>query len=157
MTHDALTGPATVAWYGRVASGDPALTDVGTGASTPGAAGVRRDGGLVEHLEAARRPDPAFVAVVCASIERISRSHHLAARVECELDRAGPTLLAADEGISPAASALVSTRHLRQAIAEWYLMPMLQRLSADDAHTDPHVSGVLREIAERTDRAQGPR
>jgi hypothetical protein len=118
---------------------------------------ARPEGGLAELLEAARRLDAPFVAVICESIERISCSSHLAARVDCELDRAGVTLLAADEGISPGASALVNTRHLRQAVAEWYLMPMLQRLSAQDAHTDPQVQDVSRDVAERIDRAEGRR
>ncbi len=89
---------------------------------------------------------------------RISRSSHMAARIDCELDRCGVTLLAADEGISPGGgSALINTRHLRQAIAEWYLMPMLERLSVQNAHTDPHVQDVLRVVAKRIDRAEGPR
>src|SRR5437763_16184981 len=33
--------------------------DPGTGTAQPGTVGVRRDGGLVELLEAARRPEPA--------------------------------------------------------------------------------------------------
>jgi hypothetical protein len=128
------------------------------GTARPGAGGIRRDGGLIELMEAARRPDPAFVAVVCESIDQISPSQHLAARIDCELDRGGVTLLTAEEGISPGgASALVGTRHLRQAIAEWYLMPMLDRLSVQDAHIDPHAQDVLREVAERIDQAGGSR
>jgi hypothetical protein len=213
MTHEVPTGTVAVAWYGRVASGDPvdaavslrwqaetcrralpddfhivawfydapALThvetgptdrsgtdtpdsprtgpaDIGTGDTWTDNMAARREGGLDELLEAARRPEPGFVAVVCESTDRISRSVHLAARVECELDRAGIILLTAEEGISPGGGcALVGTRQVRAAIADWYLLPMLQRLDADDAHTDPHVRGVLRHLATRTDRNGGTR
>ena len=36
-------------------------------------------------------------------------------------------------------------------------MPMLQRLSADDAHTDPHVRDVLRHVAATIDEAEATR
>lgn len=60
-----------------------------------------RDGGLVDLLAEAQRPDRRFVAVVCESIERIARITYLSTKIEYELEQAGVALLAADEGINP--------------------------------------------------------
>ena len=194
MTHDAPTSTVAVAWYGRVASGDPidvALSlswqldacrrtlpdpfhivatfyDVGSGlapAEVRSQAGVEdcpgipipRDGGLAELLEQANRPDRPFDAVVCGSIDRISRSAQMAASVECELDRAGVTLLAVDDGISVDASGLIDARPVQQAIAEWYLISIPpQRLGTDHAHADPHVRDAPGNAAD-IDQSEGKR
>jgi hypothetical protein len=60
---------------------------------------IARDGGIADLLAEAKRPDRRFVAVVCESIDRISRSTYLGTKFEYELEHAGVALLAADEGV----------------------------------------------------------
>jgi site-specific DNA recombinase len=83
--------------------------DVGSGRLAPQERGISpdhyadvslaRDGGLVDLLAEAKRPDRRFVAVVCTSIDRLARATHMSARIEQELQQAGVALLVADEAI----------------------------------------------------------
>jgi hypothetical protein len=100
---------------------------------------IPRDGSIADLLAEAKRPDRRFIAVVCESIERIARTTYFSTKIEYELEQAGVALLAADEGIQ--ASSIPSlndgsapfrratptlTRRVKQAIAEWYVLNMLE-------------------------------
>src|SRR5207248_3188150 len=100
---------------------------------------IPRDGGIADLLAEVKRPDRRFVAVVCESIERISRSTYVGTKFEHELEQAGVALLAADEGVdAKAVTALAEgtvpvkgatptlTRRIKQAISEWYVLNMLE-------------------------------
>lgn len=101
---------------------------------------IPRDGGINELLAEARRPDRRFVAVVCESIDRISRITRIGTGIEWELERSGVALLAVDEGIHadmipglagnvagrPKKATPVLTRRVKQAISEWYVLNMLE-------------------------------
>jgi site-specific DNA recombinase len=111
---------------------------------------IPRDGGIADLLAEAHQPDRRFVAVVCESIDRVARITYFGTKIEYELEQAGVALLAADEGIDPAAvSALADgavpvkratptlTRRVKQAIAEWYVLNMLElSWGGFKAHTD---------------------
>jgi hypothetical protein len=71
------------------------------------------------------------------NIERIARTVYFSTKIEYELEQAGITLFAADEGIAPAEVHNLSngsapgrkatptlTRRVKQAIAEWYSLNM---------------------------------
>lgn len=77
------------------------------------------------------------MAVVCDSVERIARVTYFGTKVEYELEQAGVPLLAADEGIDVEAvvrpggrgqkkATSVLTRRVKRAIAEWYVLQMLE-------------------------------
>jgi hypothetical protein len=101
---------------------------------------IPRDGGINELMTEARRPDRRFVAVVCESIDRISRITRIGTTIEWELEPAGVALLAVDEGIRPELVAELGggdtgrpkkatpilTRRVKQAISEWYVLNMLE-------------------------------
>jgi site-specific DNA recombinase len=100
---------------------------------------IPRDGGIADLLAEATRPDRRFVAVVCESIERIARVTYFSTKIEYELEQAGVALLAADEGIDTSAipglnesdapfrrATPTLTRRVKQAIAEWYVLNMLE-------------------------------
>ncbi len=100
---------------------------------------IPRDGGIADLLAEAKRPDRRFVAVVCESIDRISRITYASTKIEHELEQAGVALLASDEGIDPSTMAALAdgirpvkgatstlTRRVKQAIAEWYVLNMLE-------------------------------
>ncbi|MBT8225622.1 MAG: hypothetical protein HKP61_16860 [Dactylosporangium sp.] len=100
---------------------------------------IPRDGSIADLLAEARRPDRRFVAVVCESIERIARVTYFSTKIEYELEQAGVALLAADEGIDVTAIPSLNdgsapfrratptlTRRVKQAIAEWYVLNMLE-------------------------------
>ena len=100
---------------------------------------IPRDGGIADLLEEAKRPDRRFIAVVCESIERIARVAYFSTKIEYELEQAGVALLAADEGFdrtsipslndgsAPFRKATPTlTRRIKQAIAEWYVLNMLE-------------------------------
>jgi DNA invertase Pin-like site-specific DNA recombinase len=109
---------------------------------------VPRDGGVADLLAEARRADRRFVAVVCESVDRLARITYFGTKIEYELEQAGVALLAADEGITAEAvpgmantrrkrATPILTRRVKQAIAEWYVINMLE-LSWDGliTHTD---------------------
>jgi DNA invertase Pin-like site-specific DNA recombinase len=100
---------------------------------------IPRDGGIADLLAEAKRGDRRFVAVICESIERVARITYFGTKIEYELEQAGVALLAADEGIDPAAISALGqggapvkratptlTRRVKQAIAEWYVLNMLE-------------------------------
>jgi site-specific DNA recombinase len=100
---------------------------------------VPRDGGVDDLLEEARHPTRRFVAVVCESVDRISRITYIGTKIEYELEKSGVALLAADEGITddslPGATGRpvrkratpILTRRVKQAIAEFYVLDMLEK------------------------------
>jgi site-specific DNA recombinase len=102
---------------------------------------IPRDGGVNDLLAEAKRSDRRFVAVVCESIDRVSRVTRIGTTIEYELERVGVALLAADEGISvesipglgaagssgrPKKATPVLNRRVKQAIAEWYVLNMIE-------------------------------
>jgi DNA invertase Pin-like site-specific DNA recombinase len=110
---------------------------------------IPRDGAITDLLEEAHRPDRRFVAVVCESVDRIARITYFGTKIEYELEQAGVALLVADEGITADAvggtngrlprkrATPVLTRRVKQAIAEWYVLDMLERSWGGlVAHTD---------------------
>jgi hypothetical protein len=111
---------------------------------------IPRDGGIADLLAEAKRPDRRFVAVVCESIERVARTTYFSTKIEYELEQAGIALLAADEGIDPSAvpglnegaapfrrATPTLTRRIKQAIAEWYVLNMLElSWGGTKAHTN---------------------
>ena len=109
---------------------------------------VPRDGGIQDLLTEATRPDRRFVAVIAESIERVARRTYFGTKIEHELEQCGVALLAADEPLTSGTARLrggwsrkratpVLTRRVKQAIAEWYVIQMLE-LSWDGfcAHTE---------------------
>ena len=100
---------------------------------------VPRDGGIADLLAEARGQDRRFVAVVCESVDRLARSTYFGTKIEHELEQCGLPLLAADEGITADAlpnsggpparkrATPVLTRRVKQAIAEWYVLDMIER------------------------------
>ncbi len=100
---------------------------------------VPRDGGLADLLAEAGEPNRRFVAVVCESVDRLARVTYFGTKIEYELEQSGVALLAADEGITaealPSATGVMArkratpilTRRVKQAIAEWYVLDMLEK------------------------------
>jgi site-specific DNA recombinase len=100
---------------------------------------VPRDGGVADLLTEAREPGRRFVAVVCESVDRLSRVTYFGTKIEYELEQSGVALLAADEGITadalPSSTGVMArkratpilTRRVKQAIAEWYVLDMLEK------------------------------
>jgi site-specific DNA recombinase len=111
---------------------------------------IPRDGGIADLLAEAKRPDRRFVAVVCESIERVARTTYFSTKIEYDLEQSGVALLAADEGIDPAAvpgahesaapfrkATPTLTRRIKQAISEWYVLNMLElSWGGTKAHTN---------------------
>jgi site-specific DNA recombinase len=96
---------------------------------------IPRDGGIQDLLTEAARPDRRFVAVICESIERVARRTYYGTKIEHDLEQAGVALLAADEpfdqraghGSAPRKNPTATlTRRVKQAIAEWYVLQMLE-------------------------------
>lgn len=100
-----------------------------------------RDGGVQDLLSEAKQPNRRFVAVVCESVSRIARNTYVGTKIEHDLETAGVPLLALDEGISadlveqavngagssrPKKAGPVLNRRVNQAIAEWYVLNMLE-------------------------------
>lgn len=90
---------------------------------------IPRDGGIDELLAEAKRPDRRFDVVICESVDRIARITYYGTKIEHELEMAGVLLLAADEGISMTRrrATNVLTRRMKQGIAEWYVLDMLEK------------------------------
>jgi site-specific DNA recombinase len=97
---------------------------------------IHRDGGITELLAEAERPDRRFDHVICESIDRIARRTYIATDIENRLERAGLRLLAADEPFqlaTPAAGRKLKvatqllTRRVKQGIAEFYVVEMLEK------------------------------
>jgi site-specific DNA recombinase len=90
---------------------------------------IPRDGGIPDLLAEARRPNRRFDAVICESIDRIARRTHYGAKIEHELEQAGVALFAADEPIllSGKRATAILTRRVKQGVAEWYVLEMLEK------------------------------
>lgn len=90
---------------------------------------IPRDGGIQDLLTEARRPNCRFDAVICESIDRVARRTYFGTKVEYELERAGITLLAADEPMSTTGkrATAILTRRVKQGVAEWYVLETLEK------------------------------
>lgn len=95
---------------------------------------VPRDGGVDDLLEEARRPDRRFDVVICEDIGRAGRRSHISTEIEHQLEEAGVQLIASDEpfhlggsGRRPKNSTQVLTRRMKQGVAEWYVIEMLEK------------------------------
>jgi site-specific DNA recombinase len=90
---------------------------------------IPRDGGIPDLLAEARRPNRRFDAVICESIDRIARRTYYGAKIEHELEQAGVALFAADEPIllSGKRATAILTRRVKQGVAEWYVLEMLEK------------------------------
>ncbi|WP_253874757.1 recombinase family protein [Actinomadura rupiterrae] len=100
---------------------------------------VPRDGGIQDLLEEAERPDRRFDAVICESIDRISRRTYIGTLIENRLEQAGVLLLAADEPINLTGrrASQILTRRVKQGVAEWYVLEMLEKSwGGFEAHTE---------------------
>ncbi|WP_171050060.1 recombinase family protein [Nocardia cyriacigeorgica] len=130
-------GAMITAHFWDVESGRMDLTDRGTGSaheqfSIP----VPRDGGIQDLLAEANRADRRFDYVICESIERIARRTYTGTDIEHRLEKAGVTLLAADEpfrlavpdsGRKEKRATQVLTRRVKQGVAEFYVLEMLEK------------------------------
>jgi len=102
---------------------------------------VRRDGGIQDLLDEVSHPNRRFDTVVCESVDRIARRTYYGVAIEHALERAGVPLLAADEpggATDPRGTRAtrVLTRRVKQGIAEWYVLDMLEKSRAGfEEHT----------------------
>jgi site-specific DNA recombinase len=118
------------AWFWDIESGPTALERCGRGTAhehmdIP----IPRDGGLIDLLAEADHPGRRFDVVICESIDRLARRTYIGTRIEHQLEQAGVRLYAADEPIDPRGkrSTGLLTRRVKQGVAEWYVMDMLER------------------------------
>jgi DNA invertase Pin-like site-specific DNA recombinase len=95
---------------------------------------IPRDGGINDLLDEAERPDRRFDFVICESIDRLARTTYSGTLIEHRLQQAGVPLLAADEPINldrtgrrRSTATMVLTRRVKQGIAEWYVLEMLEK------------------------------
>lgn len=90
---------------------------------------IARDGGIQDLLAEAVRTNRRFDAVVCESIDRISRRTFYGTKVEHDLEQVGVPLFAADEPITLTGkrATAILTRRVKQGIAEWYAIQMLEQ------------------------------
>jgi site-specific DNA recombinase len=90
---------------------------------------IPRDGGIADLLAEAKRPDRRFDAVICESIDRIARRTYYGTKIEHELERVGVRLFASDEPIlvSGKRASAVLTRRVKQGVAEWYVLEILEK------------------------------
>ncbi|MEU6858547.1 recombinase family protein [Glycomyces sp. NPDC046736] len=124
-----------VAHFYDVESGRKDLVDRGKGGGhTRMQIPVPRDGGVDDLLEEARRPDRRFDVVICEDIGRAGRRAHISTEIEHQLEEAGVQLIASDEpfhlggsGRRPKSSTQVLTRRMKQGVAEWYVIEMLEK------------------------------
>ena len=96
---------------------------------------IPRDGGIQDLLAEAERPDRRFDYVICEAIDRIARRTHTGTEIEHRLESAGVRLLAADEpfqlttkgGRRAKVATQLLTRRVKQGIAEFYVVEMLEK------------------------------
>lgn len=129
------TNARLVAFFYDIESGRMPLSERGHGSaheqmSVP----VPRDGGVRELLTEAARADRRFSVVICEDIGRAGRRAVVSTEIEHRLELCGVRLIAADEpfhlgGMTWKATSAteVLTRRLKQGIAEWYVMEMLEK------------------------------
>jgi DNA invertase Pin-like site-specific DNA recombinase len=123
-------GWVIVAWFWDIESGRMALEQRGRGHAHESIdVPLPRDGGLADLLAEAESPDRRFDAVICESIDRIARRTYIGTRIEHDLEQHGVRLYAADEPIDARGkrSTGLLTRRVKQGVAEWYVMDMLER------------------------------
>ncbi len=122
-------GALVVAHFYDIESGRKNLEDRGHGtAHERFTIPIPRDGGIQDLLAEATRSDRRFDAVICESIDRISRRTFYGTKIEHELEQLGVALFAADEPITlngKRATAIL-TRRVKQGIAEWYAVQMME-------------------------------
>ncbi len=122
-------GALVVAHFYDIESGRKNLEDRGHGtAHERFTIPIPRDGGLQDLLAEAARDQRRFDAVICESIDRISRRTFYGTKIEHELEQLGVALFAADEPITlngKRATAIL-TRRVKQGIAEWYAVQMME-------------------------------
>ncbi|MBO2458133.1 recombinase family protein [Actinomadura violacea] len=119
-----------VAHYYDIESGRKALGARGRGHGHEGfAISVPREGGIQDLLERAAGPRRGFDVVICESIERIARRTYIGTLIENRLEEAGVPLLAADEPftLTGRRATQVLTRRVKQSIAEWYVLDLLEK------------------------------
>ncbi|WP_433431986.1 recombinase family protein [Nonomuraea sp. CA-141351] len=122
-------GAIIVAHFYDIESGRKNLEDRGHGTAherfdIP----IPRDGGIQDLLAEAGQRNRRFDAVICESIDRISRRTFYGTKIEHELEELGVALFAADEPITlngKRATAIL-TRRVKQGIAEWYAVQMME-------------------------------
>jgi site-specific DNA recombinase len=95
---------------------------------------VPRDGSIQDLLEEAERPNRRFDVVICEEIGRIGRGTYISTKIEKHLEKAGVLLIAADEPFQldvprrrAKNSTQVLTRRVKQGVAEWYVLDLLEK------------------------------
>ncbi|MDQ1307208.1 MAG: site-specific recombinase [Actinomycetota bacterium] len=90
---------------------------------------IHRDGSIDDLLAEAQRPDRRFDVVICESVDRIARITYYGTKIEHELEQVGVLLLASDEPFTTTRhrATAVLTRRMKQGIAEWYVLDMLEK------------------------------
>ncbi|WUH98756.1 recombinase family protein [Spirillospora sp. NBC_00431] len=90
---------------------------------------VPRDGGIQDLLLEAAQSDRRFDVVICESVDRIARRTYVGTQIENQLERLGIPLWASDEPINlhGKRSSQVLTRRVKQGVAEWYVLEMLEK------------------------------
>lgn len=123
-----------VAHYYDVESGRKDIAARGRGSGhTRFAIPVPRDGGIADLLARAESGEAEFDAVICESIDRVARRTYYGTLIEYRLERAGISLLAADEpivltgGRKGKSATQTLTRRVKQGVAEWYVLDMLEK------------------------------
>ena len=123
-------GMVIVAHFYDVESGRTDLDMRGRGdAHTKFDLPIPRDGGIDELLAEAKRPGRRFEAVICESVDRLARITYYGTKIEHELEQVGVLLLASDEPVvtTKRRATAVLTRRMKQGIAEWYVLDMLEK------------------------------
>jgi DNA invertase Pin-like site-specific DNA recombinase len=123
-------GMVIVAHFYDVESGRTDLDARGRGdAHTKFDLPIPRDGGIDELLAEAKRSNRRFDAVICESVDRLARITYYGTKIEHELEQAGVLLLASDEPVvtTKRRATAVLTRRMKQGIAEWYVLDMLEK------------------------------
>jgi site-specific DNA recombinase len=123
-------GMVIVAYFYDIESGRTDLDQRGHGtAHTKFELPIPRDGGIDELLAEAKRSDRRFDAVICESVDRLARITYYGTKIEHELEQAGVLLLASDEpqATTQRRATAVLTRRMKQGIAEWYVLDMLEK------------------------------
>jgi DNA invertase Pin-like site-specific DNA recombinase len=96
---------------------------------------IPRDGGIADLLAEAERQDRRFDYVICEGIDRTARRMYYGVQIEHRLEQAGVRLLAADEpfqlatrdGRKPKMATQLLTRRVKQSIAEFYVVDLLEK------------------------------
>ncbi|RKS68312.1 DNA invertase Pin-like site-specific DNA recombinase [Actinomadura pelletieri DSM 43383] len=100
---------------------------------------IPRDGGIQDLLLEAAQADRRFDAVICESVDRIARRTYVGTQIENTLEKLGIPLWASDEPIAlnGKRSSQVLTRRVKQGVAEWYVLEMLEKAwGGFEVHTE---------------------